>query len=344
MAEAAPPNPPDPGPLMALATAYWGSQALFAARRLGVFEVLAEGPLDAGSLAARLGAGERALTLLLNACTALGLLEKAGNGFANSPAAAAYLVPGSPTYMGDAIAYGEDVYRQWGELDRVVRAGGVAAAEGYLGEDPTRTRHFVYGMHGRALAIGRALVEMVDLSACRTLLDLGGGPGTYAALLVQRHPDLTATVVDLPPVAALAGEILADMGVADRVSLLPGDYHRADLPGGQDAVLISGVLHREAPERAAALVARAAAALAPGGRLVVSDVMTAPGDTAPPFATLFGLNMLLTAPGGGVHSTAAVSHWLAAAGLRAEAPRAFPPPMPHTVISATLEPQETRRD
>lgn len=329
-------HPPDPRGIMALATAYWGSQALFAARRLGVFEALDPGPATAPALARRLAVGERALTLLLNACAALGLLEKAGERYANAPAAAAFLVPGRPAYMGEALAYGEDVYAQWGALDRVVREGGVERSEGYLGDDPERTRHFVYGMHGRALGVGGALVDLVDLADCGTLLDLGGGPGTYAALLLQRHPRLTATVVDLPPIAALAGEILDTMGVAGRVALLPGDYHEVALPAGQDAVLISGVLHRESPTRARRLIARAVAALAPGGRMVVSDVMTAPGDDGPAFATLFGLNMLLTAPDGGVHSTAHVTGWLAAAGLRVDPPRPFPPPMPHTVITATL--------
>lgn len=336
MAEHTADRPPDPSGIMTLATAYWGSQTLFAARRLGVFEVLDQGPATAPALARRLATGERALTLLLNACTALELLVKTGDRYANAPAAAAFLVPGRPTYMGDALAYGEDIYGQWEGLDRVVREGGVERSEGYLGDDPERTRHFVYGMHGRALGVGRALVELVDLAGCGTLLDLGGGPGTYAALLLQRHPGLTATVVDLPPIAALAGEILNAMGVARRVSLLPGDYHEVSLPAGQDAVLISGVLHRESPARARGLIARGVAALAPGGRVLVSDVMTAPGDDGPAFATLFGLNMLLTAPDGGVHSTADVTGWLTAAGLRVDPPRPFPPPMPHTVITATL--------
>jgi len=331
-----------PGRIMELATAYWEARCLHAANGLGVFAALADGPLSAEALAARLGAAPRPLALLLRACVGLGLLERAGDRFRNAPASQRFLVPGSDGYLGDALRYAADMWEPWGRLDDgVVTGRPPLAAAAYTGGDPARTRNFVYGMHRRALGVGRALVSLVDLAGRRRLLDVGGGPGTYAALFTAAVPGLRATVLDLPEVVALADEILGAMGARGRVATLPGDYHATPFPAGNDVVLISGVFHREAEATCRALVARARDALVPGGLLVVSDVFTDAGGCTPAFAALFGLNMMLSAPDGGVHADADVAAWMADAGFTAVERRPFPPPMPHRVVVGTRGPGAT---
>jgi hypothetical protein len=136
-------------------------------------------------------------------------------------------------------------------------------------------------------------------------------------------------------VAEIAKEIVAEMGCADRVTVLSGSYDDTPFPGGNDAVLISGVLHRESAAGCRALIAKAAASLVPGGLLVCSDVFTDEGGATPPFAALFGVNMMLTAPNGGVHSDADVGRWLGEVGIGEVSIKPFPPPMPHRVVSGT---------
>jgi SAM-dependent methyltransferase len=243
--------------------------------------------------------------------------------------------------MGDALRYSDDLYATWRRLEVSLREDAPAiAAEEYLGGDPDRTRHFVRGMHNRALAVGQALTGMVNLAGHRRMLDVGGGPGTYSALFALRSPDLHSTVLDLPAVVAIAREILSEMGVGDRVAVLAGDYRVTPFPGRNDLVLVSGVLHRETADGAEDLVRRAVQALALGGRLVVSDVLTDATGTAPAFAPLFGLNMLLTAPDGGVHRDVEVERWMAQAGLVEIETRTFPPPLPHRVV-AGVRPEVT---
>lgn len=324
---------PDPGPIMALSTAYWESQVLLTANRIGVFEHLERGPAAADAVSEALGTAPRATRLLLNALAGLGLLRLSEGRFANAPAASGFLVPGKPGYLGNAIRYSDNLFATWGRLEQALRTDAPQLDSSvYLGGDAGITRDFVYAMHDRALGVGRVLVELVDLGGAGTLLDVGGGPGTYAALFAARHPGLRATVLDLPGIVGHAAEIIAALGAADRVETLAGDFHQTAFPGGQDAVLISGVLHRETADSCRRLVRRAAAALAPGGRLVVSDVLTDEDGASPPFATLFGLNMLLTAADGGVHADAEVAGWMEAAGLKDVVSRPFPPPMPHRVV------------
>jgi hypothetical protein len=323
----------DAASIVRLSTAYWDSQTLLTANRLRIFDVLADGPKSADEVAAALQLDARATGLFLRACAGLGLLHQSLGKFANSPAAAALLVSRSPAYMGNAVRYADQLYATWGKLEDALRSGRPAlAAEAYLGDDPQRTRTFVYAMHERALGIARALVGTLDLQGRRALLDVGGGPGTYSVLLTERFPDLRAEVLELPGVAAVAREIVAAAGASDRVSLRDGDYHSSDFGSGKDVVLMSGMFHRESEASCRKLIERASHCLITGGLLAVSDVFTDEGGTQPVFATMFGINMMLTAPDGGVHADVDVMCWMADQGFRELRVVPLPPPMPHRVV------------
>lgn len=324
---------PDSTGIVALSTAFWDSQVLLTANRIGVFEALGNGPLSVDAICTAVGTGPRPTRLLLKSCVALGLLEESDGLFRTSPAGEAYLVPGKPGYLGNAIRYSDNLYETWGHLEQALREDRPQMAnETYLGGDAGVTRDFVYGMHNRALGIGRMLVELVDLTGRKKLLDVGGGPGTYSALFAGRFPGLNCRVFDLPGVVAHAADIVKSMDVADRVETAAGDYTVDEFPAGNDVVLISGVFHRETEAGCRTLIEKASASLDPGGMLIICDVFTDAGGTSPTFATVFGLNMLLTAPDGGVHSDADVAAWMQDAGFDTAHPAHFPPPMPHRVV------------
>lgn len=324
---------PDPSSIVRLSTAYWESQTLLTANRLKLFDFLADGARTAEAVAAGLGLDARSTGLLMRACVGLGFLVESEKGFENTPTAATFLVSRSPAFMGNVIRYSDQLYATWGKLEEALRSGKPALpAATYLGDDPARTRGFVVAMHERALGIARALVPLLDLSGRRSMLDVGGGPGTYSVLLAERYPGLKSEVLELPGVAAVARELVAAAGAADRVSLRDGDYHSADFGSGKDVVLMSGMFHRETAATCQGLIRRAAACLDRGGLLIVSDVFTDAGGTHPAFATLFGLNMMLTAADGGVHADADVQAWMSDAGFSAQPARALPPPMPHRVV------------
>lgn len=323
----------DPSPVMQLTTAYWGAQTLFTANRLELFPIIDGGRRTVGDIAAASRTHERPLGLLLKALVALGLLNESEGEYGLTPVSEALLVPGGPGYLGNAIRYSDDLYGTWGRLEQALREDRpqLPTAE-YTGDDANRTRHFVRGMHDRALGIGNTMIELVDLTGRLKMLDVGGGPGTYSALFARRYPTLHSTVLDLPGVVDIAREIITEMGMIDRVGVLPGDFNTTAFPEGNDVVLISGVFHRESEQGCRTLIDRAFACLQSGGLLVVGDVFTDAGGSGPTFATLFGLNMLLTAPAGGVHADADVARWMKDAGFGATEIRTFPAPMPHRVV------------
>lgn len=321
-----------------LASAYYGSALLFAALDLDVFSVIhALGEAaTVENVAERIHADPRGVRLLLDACVAIGLAEKEGTRYSNPPATKMTLVAGAPHDLTRAIRYNRDVYSAWGRAADFVRSGKpVEAPDIHLGEDKARTRRFVMSMHGRALGIGREVIPLLDLKGCRTVLDLAGGPGTYAVLMAEAHPHLTCVTVDLPGVSAVAAELVAESGVANRVTCRAGDYHTdAYEPAQYDAVTIFGALHQESPEQIKAILSRVYVTLKPGGLLYVLDMMTDATHTAPTFSALFALNMALTTENGWVFSDEELKGWMQEAGFTALETRPVPPPMPHWLVSA----------
>lgn len=325
-----------PDRIIAMASAFYDSSVLFTASDAGVFTHLAQsGPADAPSIARALRLDERGARLLLDACVALDLLVKREDRYDNSAESAAFLVQGARGDLTGAIRYNRDVYPAWGKLDTFVRTGKpVERPEQHLGDDAARTRTFVLSMHHRALAMGRAVLNELDLAGRKRLLDVGGGPGTYAVLIAQRHADIACTVLDLPEVVKVAAELIEQQGYADRVTTLAGDYRVDPFPSGVDVVHFFGMLHQEPADGIRALLKKAYDALEPGGIVNIMDMMTDHSHTRPKFSALFAVNMALTSEHGWVFADSELLEWLREAGFRDAQVRALPPPMPHSFATA----------
>jgi 3-hydroxy-5-methyl-1-naphthoate 3-O-methyltransferase len=189
-------------------------------------------------------------------------------------------------------------------------------------------------MHNRALGVARGIVNFIDVAPGTTLLDLGGGPGTYAVLLAQKISGLRAIVFDLPPVVAIAEEIIASFGLGDRVKVQAGDFTTDASPPQVGAALLSGILHREAETACRTILRKVWGALEPGGTAIIGDVMLNADKVSPVFSTLFALHMLVSSERGGAHAKDEQCRWLTEAGFVDVQLRDLPPPGVHTLITA----------
>jgi len=312
-----------PRSLVAMSGAYWSSCALHAGVALDVFSPLADGPAPAPDLARRLGCDPRALAMLLHALCALGVLAKQGEEFALTPLAEAFLVRGRPRYTGHIILHHRNLVESFARLDQAVRTG--RRVRGGTQWTEADREDFLMGMFNNAMAIAPHLAPQLDsllraaglpgLAGRTRLLDLGGGPGTYAIHFCLEHPGLRATVFDQPATRRFAEATAARFRVADRIAFQAGDYTAQEISGRFDLAWLSHILHGEAPDMAAAIVRKAAATLEPGGLLLVHEFLLQDSLDGPEFATLFSLNMLLGTEGGQSYSWGQVEEMLAAAGL-----------------------------
>ncbi|MBW8868659.1 MAG: methyltransferase domain-containing protein [Acidobacteria bacterium] len=322
------------GLLMQVALAHRASAVLFAASELDVFSKLSAGPMTAAEVASACGAKVDPTRFVLDACVTTALIERDGDKYKNSPTAEFFLVRGKGPYIGDGLKYAEDLYPAWGRVAELMRTGvPQMPPETILGDDPEKTRAFVLAMHERAKGIGAVLPHGADLTGRKHLIDIGGGPGTYAVGLVRQTPGLRATVLDRPGVLAVTKELVAEQGFSDRVSLRPADYLKDEFGTGYDVALLSGMMHRETPESCQLLLRKAFAALDPGGMVMVSDVFfDDDAKQTPPFATFFALNMMLTADHGTCHARTEMARWMEAAGFTNVEIKPLPPPNPHTLL------------
>ena len=301
----------NPAELLQLSGGYWSACALHAGVKLDLFSH--NGTLP--ELAKTTASDARGLEMLLNALTALGLLSKDGERYAPTGFAAEYLARSSPRYLGYIIMHHHHLMAGWSRLDESVRSGAPLRGRVSHDADESERESFEMGMFNLAMLIAPRIVNKVDLQSRHRLLDLGGGPGTYAIQFCQANPQLTATVYDLATTRPFAEKTIASFGLGDRITFAAGDFISDDIPNGFDVAWLSHVLHGEGPAGCAVILQRAVAALEPGGMLLVQEFILDDTMDGPLFPALFSLNMLLGTPQGRAYSQGQLEAMLHGAGL-----------------------------
>jgi SAM-dependent methyltransferase len=305
-----------PGTLLQLSGAYWKTCTLHAGVKLDIFTTIGRDTLTAGQVAKNKGLDLRGTPMLLDALAAMALLTKTAAGYANTPAANRFLSKDSDQYIGYMILHHHHLADSWVRMDEAVTRGGPIRKRSSVTSDQWREA-FLMGMFNNAMAMAPDVAQSVDLSRSTRLLDMGGGPGTYAIHFCKANPDLTAVVFDLPTTRPFAEKTIARFGLSDRISFTDGDYTTEDVPLNQafDTAWLSHVLHGEGPENAAGIVAHAAKALIPGGQLLIHDFILDDTRDRPEFAALFSLNMFLGTESGQSYSESEIRKMMADAGL-----------------------------
>lgn len=309
-----------PGSILELSGAFWKTCTLHAAVKLDIFSVLDARRLSAEEVAAQAGTGDDATARLLDALAAMGLLIKEEGLYANTDAASAYLSTSSPQYLGYMILHHHHLVGLWKNLDESVRTGKPVrdsnAGDGAEEEDEEEREAFLMGMYNNANLMAPQLVRQVDLEGRRRLLDMGGGPGTYAIWFCRQYPELTAVVFDLPTTRPFAEKVIEEAGMSGRIGFEAGSYLDQDLPGGFDVVWMSHILHGEGFADCGDMIQRAWNALEPGGMVVIHEFIMNDDRSGPAFPALFSLNMLVATGDGRAYTKKEISQMLEKSGFK----------------------------
>ena len=304
-----------PADIMRLSAGYQASCVLVTALELDIFTRLHGGPIPEDVLAKEFSVEPRAFSMLATALVSFGFLTRTAEGMAATKSALTYLSRRSDEYIGFIILHHGHIMSGWTRLSQALRTGTRTVENGTLFTPDEREREdFLMGMYTVARLQAGRIAEALDLSGCRTLLDIGGGPGTYAVFFCERNPGLRATIFDLPTSAPYAERVINRHGMAERVDFMPGDFLADPFPGNQDVAWLSQVLHGEGPQQAKALVLKAGACLRPGGLLCIQEFMLDDGREGPQRAALFSLNMLVETEAGQAYTQAEIHAMMTAAG------------------------------
>jgi hypothetical protein len=329
--------------LIEMAAALWKARAVYAAARLALADLIADGQRTAQELARTTGMHAPSLNRLLRALGSCGVLTEAEPGCFALTALGAALRTGAPGAARATVLTlaGDWQWKAWDNFLYSLRTGQPALLEAYgqglfeylaaNPDDGARFNEAMIGMHG---ADGAAVAAAYDFSAIRNLVDLGGGTGALLAALLQSNPHLRGTLLELPETVPQARRLLEAMGVSERCDVQAGDFFK-QVPADHDVYVLAHVLHDWTDEQATAILRKCRQAIPRHGRLLIIESVLPLGDTPHPGKMMDLLMLTIT---GGVERTAGeFAAVLAAAGFRLA--RVIPTSTHQSIVEAGPEPE-----
>ena len=312
----------DPTALYAIRDGLYAADMLIAAvTGLDFFSWLDDHPGTVEDIATGLGFQRRPVDVMTTLFVAMGLLERDGTRLRTAAAAREHLVAHSPWYLGPYYPKVADrpIAR---DLIEILRSGAPARfasrpdeADWHRAmETETFAEEFTAAMNCRGLLTAPALAQHVDLAGRQRLLDIAGGSGVFACSFAERLPELRASVLEKAPVDRIAARAIAGRGLGDRVDTVVGDMLAEPLPRGYDVHLFSNVLHDWDEDVVRQLLRASAAALSPGGLLIVHDTFLNATKTGPLAIAEYSV-LLMHVTQGRCYSVAEIESWLVDAGF-----------------------------
>jgi ubiquinone/menaquinone biosynthesis C-methylase UbiE len=288
--------------LLQMSNGYWVSQALYAAAKLGIADLLKDGAKHCDELAEATSTHPRSLYRLLRGLASVGVFaEQAPQVFSLTPIASGLRtdIPGS--MRSSVLLAGEEYYKAWGNILYSLETGksafeqtqGMPAFQ-YYAAHPKSSKIFDQAMTNISDAIKPAIAHGYNFSGIRKLVDVGGGNGSLIAAILRANPSLKGVLFDQTAAIATASTVLAE--VSDRCELVAGDFFEA-LPSNADAYLLKYVLHNWDDEHAIAILKNCHRAMQADGKLLVVEQVI-PAGNEPFFGKLIDLHMLVNFSGG----------------------------------------------
>ncbi len=303
-----------PDDLMQIIQGFRPSRIILSAVELDIFTAIGDGA-TAADVAEKLKLNPRATETLLNALTALELLDKKGGIFCNTPVTSRFLTASSKDYSRDSLMHTVHLWDRWSTLTAAVREGTSVVFQEQAERPAQATEAFIAAMHKNAGLRAPMVVRMLNLDDVKRVLDVGGGSGAYSIALARAKADIQAEVLDLPTVTPLTNEYIRAAGLSDRISTRNGDMRTDDLGSGYDMVLLSAICHMNSPEENEKLFAKCLAALNSGGQIVMQDFVLTSDKTSPQTGALFAINMLVGTRSGSSYSEDEYRQWLEITGF-----------------------------
>ncbi|GJL53905.1 MAG: SAM-dependent methyltransferase [Nitrospirales bacterium] len=283
------------------------------ALELDLFSVMGHTLWTVKSLAHALQVSERGLDILCRNLANAGLVQKRGTRYQCGHVAQRFLNRQSHEYRGAYLELMRQQWDDWGHLTQSVKTG--QAIDVNEPESNAYRRSFSWAMHERSMDSARQVAKQLNLKQAKSLLDVGGGPGTYALEFLAKNPKLSATLLDRPEALAVAQEIAGPLRHGKRLAYQPADFLADPIQGTYDILWLSNIIHIYSPSVNRRLFRRLRSHLNPGGRIYIQDAFLLDNHGLRPAETnLFAVTMLLFTESGNTYSAVDIQAWLKKAG------------------------------
>ena len=266
--------------------------AMFAGMDLDLFTPLDDSPMDTKQLASSLGVQSDKLGPLLYALVIFGFLTEEDGYFSNTVETSYYFVRGKEHYIGEYSKIWKNNVLASLDTAETIRTGIPQAKYDWRDMDQARLETLMEGMGAQDAPFARKLSADFDFSGNLTLLDAACGSGTLAIAMTEIHPQLSATVVDLPQVTPITEKTINKANAQERVEVITADLTIDPIPGKYDVAFLSSIIQVISKEEARKVILNVGNTVKPGGWLYIfgSGILE---DTrlSPPAAV--GINLVL---------------------------------------------------
>lgn len=315
-------QPPPPVAMLQIIQGFWVSRAVYVAAKLGIPDLLKDGPKTTGELAAATGTHSGSLYRVLRALDSVGVFtESANQRFALTPLGATLRsdVPGSLRFF--AIEeLGENHYPAWEKVLHSVQTGAIAfnhvygaSKWEYMAEHPDEARIFDEAMSSFNSVVVAAIIAAYDFSASSRVVDVGGGDGSLLSAILKSNAHLRGVLADVPHVSEGARRRFQAEGLTSRCEIIGVDFFDA-VPKGGDTYVLKWIIHDWDDERSVKILENCRGAMTDDGRILLVESVIQPG-SATSFSKFMDLNMLVMT-GGRERTEAEYAALFASSGFR----------------------------
>lgn len=302
--------------LQNMSRAFINSACLFAAIDLDLFTAIHNNQNTISAFASYKEITEINAERLMTMCAAAGLIEWQEDHYVNAEDVERFLVKDEKSYAGPWITFTRGSWGSWGKLtEKLENSVPPTVIGSYENMTVDAARRYHEATASVGFGSGRRFVRQVDLSAKSKLLDLGGGSGAYSITAVQNHPQLSAVVLDLPPVVEITKEFIERHEVTDRVDTIAGDFTSSEFPEDCDVAIMASNLPQYSRDIIQQVVNKTYAALLPSGEMHLIGEMLDDDRSGPLDAALWGLYEVMSNSTGITHSRADCVGYFESAGF-----------------------------
>jgi len=306
--------------LLNLGQDIWLTRTVIVAVELGVFELIGDNGATVEDLLARGDFSRRGLKPLLNAMVPAGLVEKDDGGtYRLTGLSREYLLPGTPKHIGHRLTHMSHTFRAWAELPESVRTGKPYWSRHPEARDSGYLVVLAEMLFDRNFGVSRKAAAALGVGKSRKslrILDVAAGSGPWSLGFLAEDPSSKAVAVDFGPVLEMAKRKAAERGAGDRFEVLEGDIREVDFGAGEyGAAILGHICHSEGAEHSEKLIRKTARALAPGGVMIIADMIPDDDRRGPLHPLLFALNMLVNTEEGDTFTFSEYRAWCEGAGL-----------------------------
>jgi len=312
-----------PEGILQLGLGFWASKTLLSAVELGVFTQLGQGPLPGDILIERLDLHPRAARDFLDALVALGMLERGGGAYANTPATDLFLDRTKNSYVGGMLEMANArLYPFWNHLTEALKTGAPQNETKHGGNffsevyaDEARLADFLKAMTGISMGSAVAIARQFPWAEYKSFADIGTAQGGLAVQVALANQHLEGIGFDLPPVQPHFEAFIEQHGLSNRIKFRAGDFFADPMPSA-DVLIMGHVLHDWGLSEKQTLIQGAYAVLPPGGALIVYDTIIDDARRQNAFGLLMSLNMLIETAAGADYTAADCAEWMRKAGFK----------------------------